>query len=174
MYSNGKTKGFATSLLSLLFAISLSPACVQQAEGVVISPMVEDRGHLTQQEQVNEQGLACLRLRIDQRDRVSLIETIIVGGRWQDNRTIPVGPKLFYNVKDSSGATIASGYRKDPRGMHVQSKTVDFMLSVPYTPDTSTVELYSVGYEDSGKDEYVRNYILLGSFEIGEKNYVSR
>ncbi|MFA5257119.1 MAG: hypothetical protein WC360_03125 [Opitutales bacterium] len=116
-----------------------------------------------------EHGIACLHLRLDSANKVELIDASITAGVWSDNRPAPIGPRLFFAVLDSSGSVLFSGYRKDPRDMNSSGRRADLLLSVPYTMDVATVELYSVGYESGGANEYSRNFKLLGSFDIGPK-----
>ncbi len=154
-------------------ALALSGMSATDAQALVISPMNTEGAAFVYAAQP-EQGIACLRLRIDPADNVELLETIFAGGSWQDTRRQPIGPRFYFVVKDSSGLVLASGFRNDPRGMKPGNSKVEFLLTVPFQADTSTVELYRVSYESAGREDYDRQYRLLASFDISDNSYAKR
>lgn len=114
---------------------------------------------------VNYDGIVSLRLRINSNGKVDVLGKGVVDGRWQDNRNIPVGPKLYYEVIDESGSVIARGYRRDPRNMHA-GRVEDFLLTTPYRETAASVNIYIMDYENGGKGDYSRDFTLLASVDI--------
>ena len=110
-------------------------------------------------------GIVSLRMRINSDGRITLLSKDIVEGRWQDNRNIPVGPRLYYEVVDRNGTVIAKGFRRDPRYMH-DSRYEDFLLTTPYTADSVSVNVYMVDYENGGRGGYSRDFSLLASVDV--------
>jgi hypothetical protein len=110
-------------------------------------------------------SIVYLRLRINVDGKVTLLAKDVVDGRWQDNRNVPVGPRLYYEVLDNSGNVIASGFRRDPRYLHA-SRYEDFLLTAPYTANSASFNVYMVDYENGGRGGYSRDYSLLASVDV--------
>jgi hypothetical protein len=148
---------FALGLTSIVAATPQSGEIVfDNSEVVPAQPQVRS---------FNE--IVSLRLRINARDEVKLLAKRIVSGAWDDTRRIPVGTRFYYEVVDNSGNVVAKGFRRDPRGM--SGRNVDFLLTAPYNLDCAYVNLYEVNYENGGRDGYSRDYSLLGTFDIRQK-----
>jgi len=165
----------ASNLIAVTLIVSLGFPSMALSNGFG-SVKTEDAANTTHASKSSsdkvEQGIACLRVRIDAAGNVDLVERMITGGIWQDHRSVPVGPRFFFAVVDSSGEVLASGYRRDPRHMNSMSQKSEFLLTVPYDTNVAKVELYSVSYESGGKDAYSRCYTLLASFDM-EKAHVA-
>ena len=117
--------------------------------------------------------IVSLRLLINSRNEVKLLNECVVSSKWEDNRVIPVGKRFYYEVVDHSGNVVAKGFRKDPRGLG-GSNNMAFMLNTPYNVDCAYVNLYFVDYENGGRDGYSRNYELLGSFDVRRTQATAR
>lgn len=108
--------------------------------------------------------IIALRLKLSN-GKASMISMNVVPGVWNDSRIIRVGTRLYYEVLDSTGNILAKGFRNDPSGLNY-GRDITFLLSAPYMDGCSTLRLYKVDYENAGRDEYARHYMLLGSFDI--------
>lgn len=156
--------GITSVFLSvMLFMCATDISCV--AQGMVVSPMSSEHEEETPKAQEPTQLLS-LRIRIDHEGNMQVLDRIMSSGVWNDDRGEPLGDKFFFAVKDGEGKLLASGYRKDPRGLNIVGKRVVFLLTVPYDESTKVVEIYKVSYEDGGSDAYVRNYNLMASFDV--------
>lgn len=110
-------------------------------------------------------GIVSLKLRIDTKSEMSLLDQSFVSGSWTDRRVPPMGTRLYYEVVDASGTVVSRGYRKDPRDLNRQ-RAVEFLLNAPCTADAAQINVYLVNYEGQGKDGYSRDYRLLGSYPL--------
>jgi hypothetical protein len=110
-------------------------------------------------------GIVSLKLRINNDGKITILDKSVVSGRWQDNRNIPVGPCLYYEVIDESGNVISRGFRRDPRNMH-SSRYEDFLLTTPYKLGATSVNIYIMDYENGGRGGYARDFSLLASVDI--------
>jgi hypothetical protein len=110
-------------------------------------------------------GIVSLRLRIDDSGKITVLDKSVVAGRWQDNRIIPVGQRLYYEVIDDYGAVIARGFRRDPRNMHA-GRFENFILTAPYKDNAACVNIYLMGYENGGSGGYSRDFALLASVDV--------
>jgi hypothetical protein len=113
-------------------------------------------------------GIISMRLRIDGRGQITVLDSGVIDGRWEDSRTIPVGRRLYYEVLDKNGTVITRGYKRDPRGM-LNTKSTDFFMTAPYYANAACVTIYLVDYENGGKSGYARDYSLLASVDIDAK-----
>lgn len=160
--TTGSRFSLAAILIGLTFGL-LSVVSASDGSGQVMfdnSQIVSEAGHYKDFDEI-----LSLRLRMNERNEVQLLNKCVVRGVWENSRIIPVGTRLYYEVLDHSGNVVAKGFRKDPRSMH-GGKNVDFLLTAPYNMDCASVNLYVVDYENGGRGGYSRDYALLGTFDI--------
>jgi hypothetical protein len=110
-------------------------------------------------------GIQCLRLFIDRDDSVRVIERYTSDGVWRDNRTVPVGKRLFFEVLDTSGVVVARGYRIDPRAFRPDNRG-EFLLTIPYAANVAELHLYMVVYERGGTEDYSRTFRHIASIPL--------
>jgi len=154
---------FAALILSLSIPTGLHAfsQCTLESEGTEPPPPLQ----VEEKVAASYDGIVSLRLRINTNGKITILGKTVVDGRWQDNRNIPVGPRLYYEVVDESGAVIARGFRRDPRNMH-SGRFEDFLLTTPYKDNAASVNIYIMDYENGGRGSYSRDFALLASVDI--------
>ena len=156
-------QGLRLSLAAVSIILLIAPPCISSASNERVALGVSSVNETVKTEGFS--SIVSLRLKMNDRAKVTLLDKSIVDCQWLDNRSVPVGPRLYYEVLDASGNVVAKGFRKDPRLMKSGNGAV-FLLTTPYTSECTSINLYYVDYESGGKGGYSREYALLASFDL--------